>query len=515
MSLSTADRDGAWMVGATLFGGKPSAGFARVVRTASEPFGGAAVMVETSTDVPASVSVVLSVNGESVVRTGVSEGTALQAFTLTTLEAGTHTVRAQLHRERFVTVEEFAGTESGGETVFLRWTRSTSADVAAYRIEWDQADSDWTTLADVSEIRPDHVSAALPDSGTGTGRLTSDGAWTGDATNAKWRVKIAASTSQFQVDPGSGTFGAARDIIRDAPNPIGDGLSVTFDSASSSYLTGDTWEIWVGPRTRYITAPLASGTHQFRVSALDDAGNQSAATSAVSVVVDPDPAPPSSLAVSSYNASTRVFTLAATGADGGSTYKLFSNYDVTTNTLSQSVIYDYPVATRSGPGALTLTCTTGNPEGAYLFVCRREVSGRNSRNFDAVEYLLPAGENTIAVPANVQAFPAAEGRIRVTYSQDIAPPLATPTSIGYRVSDAGGSTVQTGVLSFSAGSSIGVVNGSGTITGLSPFTDGATYYVSLRAAGSGSLLTSYSPASAVVIDSTAPSAPSGLFAGGA
>lgn len=223
-----------------------------------------------------------------------------------------------------------------GQNAFLSWPASPDADCVGYRIRNVATGA----LVTVSDMATNSRSYALPDTGTGTGRIQIFGAPTATVNGVLSIVITGAGTATWSFNGGAAT---AIEFIAGTVTLIALGVSAGFHDDPALYEIGDTWLTTVGPVTNYTTDALMPGTHTFAVAAIDAAGNLSAeiVTPGIYIVTLPgaiiDP-------VTAYNAGalTVSWTLPA-GVDG---VRVYTNYNPHTGLFEDYIATDgLPFAT--------------------------------------------------------------------------------------------------------------------------------------------------------------------------
>lgn len=199
-------------------------------------------------------------------------------------------------------------------------------DVIAYLIYWDEATGtvDYTyTWAEVDNVEATHLTSALP-TGTGTGRLTSIGDYSGTYPYALYEVVIdtagaideygGGATYKWRVQTFNPEVGALAWSAFNTLNPIyfedtvyelDNGIGISF--TAGTFVADDTWQITVKCRTYYRhTSDMADGNYKVVVRTEDNAGNRSANTvPVVSFSIDGVPPEPYALAIR-YAGNSRI-----------------------------------------------------------------------------------------------------------------------------------------------------------------------------------------------------------------
>ena len=502
--LTTNDRSRRALAGALLCGARAGDGRLKNVRAELTPFSGVTVFFDVDAPNPDSLRVVVSLDGKPSDSVAASEG-SIHLPTLGTEDHALDLRTQRLHFEGFPDV----GGDLDGRRLSMRWTAATASDLRAYRVYRNDGagGSTYTLMDTLDEIQPAITFRAPVTSGSGTGTLTVGGSYSGAGTNSTWRVLIGSGVSTFQVDPGTGSYGAAQTFYAGVPVNIADGLTVTFNDDAALYAASDRYDFRVGPPTRYVSAELEPGTYLAKVSSVDAAGNESALSSAATISIDPAPKAPMGLAVT-YSGGT--FTATWTDPDDAdlARVRLYTNYSEDFEALTDEVIFDSPVAVAS-PGDETVDFAPATtPDGTWRFVARSlDDESRESANFDAVSVVLPTSSVGIGVPFNVTVTPAAGGTFVVAWQY--AEGDGETEYFDVYVNTSSSSPVFVTPLASPAALNTGGVYSQDYTTGA--YSHGAVRYFTIRARNATTSLASINTdLTAGTADATAPSAPTGL-----
>jgi hypothetical protein len=224
-----------------------------------------------------------------------------------------------------------------GRRVFLSWPASSSADCVEYRIftNGGSGSIDYSEpFAVVSDVNVDALRSALPSSGSGSGRVSIYGRWTGATVNDSFTVEVK-SDGTFRHDL-SGSFTGWVPFSRGQEYGLGNGLYCVVEDLSSLYSAGgDSWAFRVGPETRWLSGELAEGSWSWNVRAVDGAGNESGSLTGIVVVVSHRPEPVGNL-VGTWNGTQ--IALSWDEVEGAEGYHIYSNYSLDTGVLGELVI---------------------------------------------------------------------------------------------------------------------------------------------------------------------------------
>lgn len=256
-----------------------------------------------------------------------------------------------------------------------------------------------------------------PHSGTGTGLLSAGGAWSGAAVNEAFTVEIGAGgTWRHDV---SGAWSDWSAIRRGAPNELGGGVRVTFESAVGDYVSGDTWTIHVGPPREWLSGELGAGVWTFSVAAVDAAGNVSVPLSERGVTIVRLPLAPLNVAAAwTDEGKIRLTWELQTDASRAALW-IFSNYSLTFERLGEYALEDGPwVELEDDAEEYEFT----PPEsGSWKFYVRAvDSDGRVSDNIDLVEAdtLAPPDGVDLNEPGGVEVESGPGGLLTVRWVYD-------------------------------------------------------------------------------------------------
>ncbi len=505
MALSSTDPGVPFLAGGTLCSGEPTDGRVLDVTAYGAGIGGATIRYRFEGDNPDALRIVATLDGRPAATTGASDG----EIHFPAPGAGDHRLVVRTQREHFENFIDTAG-DLDGRRAILRWAAVTSADLESYNV-WRNngaGGSTYTLIANVSEIVPDTTFRVAPTSGTGEGVITIGGSFAGTPpVNQAWRILIGAGATTFQVDPGTGSYGAALTLNPGVETEIGSGLTVLFDSDSGAFVAADRWDFRLGPAREFVTAELEPGTYLFKISSVDAAGNESALSDASTIIVDPAPRAPTNFAVS-YASGTNTFTFTWTDPEDAdlTAIEIYTNFSTDFGDFEDEVIFDAPIVSEI-PGNETTEWVPPitAPDGVYRFVARaRDSEDRVSANVDAVAVTLPTSSVGIGVPGNIVVTPGPAGVFTVSWDYDSTAGVATHFDIYVNTSSSSPS-FSSALASPAAAPSAGVYSQSYTTGG---YSNGAVRYFTVRARNATlSLASVNTDLTAGTADASAPSAP--------
>jgi hypothetical protein len=279
--------------------------------------------------------------------------------------------------------------DGSGTRVLLRWDRGTEADLVGWNLYNDSKTgtvSYATAVAELRDVVVDDFEGRTPTTGTGTGRLTVRGAWSGGAFNGVWKVKVTTAAASgvlptFALDTGGG-YGASRVFDGTGTVALGSGLTATWLDGRGDYDLNDEWEVRIGPDSKWVSGELEAGTWKFGIKAVDGAGNESAAVE-TTVVVGGEPGAPSGVSAA-YNASNGEVTFAWTDGTDADTVAIYGN--IVAGTVIGSVYELAPMVATAADGAHVLATGLSGDVGTLRFYLRsRNASGTEEVNRALIE----------------------------------------------------------------------------------------------------------------------------------
>lgn len=341
---------------------------------------------------------------------------AVQSLQLpSTIGDGGHRVEALPLRGESRRVPDMHGV-AYGRRAFLRWPPSASADLDAYLIFANGGSgavgyAEPIAVVDRVDVRRDWFQAG---SGTGDGRLTVGGNWSGGRVNAAFTVETADGTFRHNV---GGAWSSWEAISQGVPTLLDFGVVAIFEDAAASY-GAKSFVVRVGPDVEWNSPELAEGAWLFSVKGRDAAGNTSAALTELAVPIIHRPDPVRGLEVVFDPAATESVELSWTlpADDDLAAIEVYSNFSNTFGRLGGRIIEDAPWVTL---GAASSGYAFVPPvDGVWRFLVRtRDEAGRVSDSIEWVEIDtagLPSGVR-LNVPEQVIVTPAAAGSFVVSW----------------------------------------------------------------------------------------------------
>jgi chitodextrinase len=381
---------------------------------------------------------------------------------------------------------------SGNGQVTLRWNPNTEPDFLLYRIYGGTTPNPVIVLdSAVGAADTQRVLSGLTNGVPYYFRLTAvDSAYNESGFSNEVSVTPGDVTPPAPPQNLTAVAGDGQAVLRWSPNTEPDllvyrifGGTTPLPSVQIDSIAGDT--------TRTIAGLINGTTYFFRITAVDNAYNQSGFSNEVSATpanIDP-PAPPQNLV--------------AMAGDGQVTLQWSPNMEPD---FLRYRLYGgtAPAPTTQIDSALarldTVRAITGLTNGTtYFFRLTAVDSALNQSAFSNEVTSTPGDTSAPAAPVNLAAV-AGDGQITVTWT-----PNSEPDLLRYRIFMGTGPGPNTQVDSAS-----GANDTSRTYTGL---TNGTTYYVRIRAVDNALNQSGYSnEANATPIDLTPPSAPQSLTA---
>ena len=225
------------------------------------------------------------------------------------LSTGTHSLLIRIEPKPLLGLWTWFNHTTGSR-VKLDWSSNSQGhDVAKYLIYWDNATgsvSFTAAWATINQIEITHLLNAAPDSGSGTGFLSSYGTYGGGKSYCSFDVVIDTAGAINE-------FGDGADVTTDYDtlNPIkfnggynylDDGISVAFSNDSSAFVVNDTWALTFDCRQWYRhTKSLDDGTYKFVIRSSDGINESNNTTLHATVAINGIPPEATNLAISGYD----------------------------------------------------------------------------------------------------------------------------------------------------------------------------------------------------------------------
>lgn len=364
----------------------------------------------------------------------------------TALEAGEHDIEMAIQRAG-APMADPAG-EVGGRRARLSWAPSDSADTAGYIVESKAPSAaDFSEMLRVEELVVRPVVRAAPTVGTGTGRASISGPYIGEPVNGPVLLEIVPTRAW--TDDGGTT---KRNIQRGAVARGASGATFAFHDDAALYAEGDQWTSWIGPRTDAVTQDLAEpGVWQFRVRAIDRAGNASGPSPVATVFVLDRPEPVEGASIEYDDAEGEAVLFWALPVDPARTaIRLYLNRSNATEQLVEHIIDDEPAEELADDADFwAVPLLPGETLKARIRTAN--AAGFEDGNLEVLEITPPVASAEIAGPVILSAVPGPSGRAIVRWSyQPLDGDTATNLEVVARAdpASASGETVvgETGVL---------------------------------------------------------------------
>lgn len=334
-------------------------------------------------------------------------------FDFVGMQAGERNVEVHALRAGTVNLPDYHWDDRG-RRVYLVWPPSGDEDARAYRVYWNEGALDNPTelLDEVTGTELIRMYGAGCSSGTGTGRLTVSGAWSGmTPLNKAFLLRIGAGNTFQHTLPNGGEYGALVSFRRGVRYELPGGARVVFEDAVASYTVGDVFTIGVGVPRVWRSGDLAAGSYKFTVKPVDAAGNVGSAMTARTVVVSPRPEGVSGLEAA-WDGTDIVLTWTPPAGVAG--IRVYTNLSQVTGALKNYVIHDVPFLELAGDaeGASWTPAVDGDWR---IFVRTVDGDGIESKSAEMVEINtedLPTGV-MLREPESVTVTPIAGGKLRV------------------------------------------------------------------------------------------------------
>lgn len=305
-----------------------------------------------------------------------------------------------------------------GKRAWLSWEPSTDPSTAAYRVYSDDGEGGTpeTLLATLDTVVVETLTLARPTSGTGSGRVSVSGSYTGPgAVNGAYRLEITDDGEAEWIDPDGLTLDTVRFEAAGDSLALSLGVRVTFEDSPGRYDVGDAWDVWIGPQTSFLTDTLEPGTHRFAVLALDAQGNPQEDPPEVKAVRILDVTPAVGSVSLSYDDGTNTLTVEWFNPAGVNTVNVYSNWNEALSRFEEHVILDCCTAVVGDEWQFT----PGAAEGTLLFYLR-PVKGEVERaDLTLHAFSFPPTPTdlgiVLGVPTGLAATAIAGGDVRVEW----------------------------------------------------------------------------------------------------
>lgn len=271
-----------------------------------------------------------------------------------------------------------------GRRAFLRWVASTSSDLDAYLIFANGGSgsvnyAEPLAVVDQVDVHRDWFQAGT---GTGSGRLTVGGSWSGERVNTVFVVETLTGMFRHNL---TGAWSAWGPIARGVVRLLDFGVAVVFEDEAASY-AAKSFTVRVGPLVEWNSQELEEGTWLFSVKGRDRAGNESAALTerAVAIIHRPNAVGDLQVTFDPSLAEPVALSWSLPGDGDLAAVEIYSNFSNTFGRLGDEIIEDAPWVTlgagEEGYGFVPAV------DGVWRFYVRtRDAAGRRSDNVETVE----------------------------------------------------------------------------------------------------------------------------------
>ncbi len=258
-----------------------------------------------------------------------------------------------------------------GPHSLIKWDYSTENDLRAYRVYRKTSGGSYSLIGTNTDIVVERVVFELPHSGSGSGRLSVDGAYNSTPTNKFITVQIQDSPRAFRHNL-SGTYSAWVEFQKSNSYFLGDGISITFDSDPDDYDSSDEWYIHIGPSNVYVDKDFEENDYTYKIAAVDESGNESSFTDEIVNNVSRRPASVSSPSAV-WDGTDIILSWTDPSPLGDVTsIEIYSNYNNNTQGLESHVIESSSmVSVGTGVESYTLSSPVS---GEYKFYIRTKNS---------------------------------------------------------------------------------------------------------------------------------------------
>ena len=355
------------------------------------------------------------VDGELVARVPPTTPVASAA----NLSAGTHTLNVHVLNPGEASADRHG--DPNGRRAYLAWDQEADPSIVGYRVYWDEglggAVSTLVGMVDRVLVAPREF--ARCDYGTGAGRISVSGNYIDpEPVNLVLELGITGegeyrfSNTEDDSVLASGNFG-----VGDTLSLI-HGIRITFHDDAVDYEAGDKWTVRIGPRTSWLSEPLAPGRHRFAVRAFDQAGNLSDPIVSRAVTIQ-EVLPPLQDVALSWDAEDETLVVSWTPEEGDDfQVDVYSNLDQLTGTFSDHVLMDRPwLSVPVQDGGFTFAPGVQGTLKFYLWP--RETDLKRRSDLTLYEFSFPPEPRHVGLilspPTNVRAIPIAAGGIRLEW----------------------------------------------------------------------------------------------------
>jgi len=432
-------------------------------------------------------------------------------FSIGGLSDGGHTLQVRPIRPTTIRIPDLHG-DPYGSRAWLTWPANTETDLVAYRIFGSISPAAKTELTRVTAITLSKRILEAPETGTGTGRVSIEGEYSGDTVNASYTLQINSGGYRHNM---SGSYSTVVTFRKDQRVFLDDGIAATFHDAPADYDNGDEWAFLIGPKTSWLSDELVSGSWDFEIKGEDSAGNLSTASTEIANLITkrPDPVVSPSLV---FNGTSIVvsWTDPADGSfDGVSVYSNISN---ATGTLRDNII-ESGAWNSYASGVETFTIAAPIDGLNKFYIRSKNSSGVESQDvlMLSIDTTGTANNTALNSPALLKATPSAGGTVTLSWLYDwngggdcSSFQFYQGDSSGAVLADLASGTEYAPEPTLAATASVGLESYSFTFA--ADFSADPTVYFAVRASD-GSIQDANVSVVSVDPDATAPSAPTAVL----
>lgn len=225
-----------------------------------------------------------------------------------------------------------------GQRVRLRWPQADET-VASYNVYGKHEAGSWELLDTIRERQVQELSLVFPQ-GNGSGKISVPGVGVDQEVNFTLTLEVTGeeeATYSYGVETGTTT------ISPGSVSYLPYGVQVYWHDPIEEYQIGDSWSIQVGVSTEWLSEELAPGVWDFAITAIDEAGNESAMLEMPGQVFVPDYPDPVEAPALSYDEGTETLELEVALPAGASEVRIFTNFDPQTQTYEDYIQEDVPL----------------------------------------------------------------------------------------------------------------------------------------------------------------------------
>lgn len=291
-------------------------------------------------------------------------GTESATASLEKLSDGNVRIDVRTIRGSTAILPEFFGFPYG-RRAYLDWIPSDNEDVRSYKVfQKASGDAEFSLIQTVDTIDVHRERTKGVATGTGSGTVEIGGTFTGDDTNEEFTIEISSGTFRHNL---TGSWSAYKTIQQDSLFYLDYGVTLIFNNEVSDYDDGDTYTFRVGPLNYFITNELDEDTYDFKIKAVDAAGNESDYNTEDTVKIIHLPNSVSSLSASWDGTNIDLSWTLPDDNDLDAVY-IYTNLNKTTQVLEDNIIESGPYW--ESAGTTTNLQVAPSVDGEWKFLVR-------------------------------------------------------------------------------------------------------------------------------------------------